>query len=186
MFYYFNNQADGLVLSAIWGKGQQRYNISNPCGMATMWNLIKWCHFAGAHLGGKRHRQVQKIPSNWNSITWDFQVSEMRLELTRSNDHYPLKVARLPIPPSGHFRLSSTLLLVIMIERKTGLEPATPTLARLCSTNWAIFASDCFAMTDFKDVYVLFERKTGLEPATPTLARLCSTNWAIFAIAMQR
>ena len=26
----------------------------------------------------------------------------MRLELTRSNDHYPLKVARLPIPPSGH------------------------------------------------------------------------------------
>ena len=31
------------------------------------------------------------------------QVSEMRLELTRSNDHYPLKVARLPIPPSGHF-----------------------------------------------------------------------------------
>ena len=32
-----------------------------------------------------------------------FQVSEMRLELTRSNDHYPLKVARLPIPPSGHF-----------------------------------------------------------------------------------
>ena len=32
----------------------------------------------------------------------DFKVSEMRLELTRSNDHYPLKVARLPIPPSGH------------------------------------------------------------------------------------
>ena len=29
------------------------------------------------------------------------KVSEMRLELTRSNDHYPLKVARLPIPPSG-------------------------------------------------------------------------------------
>ena len=26
------------------------------------------------------------------------------------------------------------------LERKTGLEPATPTLARLCSTNWAIFA----------------------------------------------
>ena len=26
------------------------------------------------------------------------------------------------------------------MERKTGLEPATPTLARLCSTNWAISA----------------------------------------------
>ena len=30
-------------------------------------------------------------------------VSEMRLDLTRPNGHYPLKVARLPIPPSGHF-----------------------------------------------------------------------------------
>ena len=26
------------------------------------------------------------------------------------------------------------------LERKTGFEPATPTLARLCSTNWATFA----------------------------------------------
>ena len=34
--------------------------------------------------------------------TFSLMVSEMRLELTRSNDHYPLKVARLPIPPSGH------------------------------------------------------------------------------------
>ena len=31
----------------------------------------------------------------------------MRLELTRSNDHYPLKVARLPIPPSGHYAVKS-------------------------------------------------------------------------------
>ena len=29
-------------------------------------------------------------------------VSKMRLELTRTNVHYPLKVARLPIPPPGH------------------------------------------------------------------------------------
>jgi hypothetical protein len=28
----------------------------------------------------------------------------MRVELTRSNDHYPLKVARLPIPPPGQLR----------------------------------------------------------------------------------
>ena len=27
----------------------------------------------------------------------------MRLELTQPNGHYPLKVARLPIPPPGHF-----------------------------------------------------------------------------------
>ena len=30
-------------------------------------------------------------------------VKRMRLELTRHNCHYPLKVARLPIPPSLHF-----------------------------------------------------------------------------------
>ncbi len=28
-------------------------------------------------------------------------VSKMRLELTQPNGHYPLKVARLPIPPPG-------------------------------------------------------------------------------------
>ena len=31
----------------------------------------------------------------------DFQVSEMRFELTQPNGHYPLKVACLPIPPPG-------------------------------------------------------------------------------------
>ena len=30
-------------------------------------------------------------------------VKEMRLELTRHNCHYPLKVARLPIPPFLQF-----------------------------------------------------------------------------------
>ena len=29
-------------------------------------------------------------------------VHEMRLELTRANAHYPLTVARLPIPPFMH------------------------------------------------------------------------------------
>ena len=30
------------------------------------------------------------------------RVSKMRVELTRPIGHYPLKVARLPIPPPGH------------------------------------------------------------------------------------
>ncbi len=42
--------------------------------------------------------------------------------------HTHLKRARLPIPPLG------------LLERKTRLGLATPTLARLCSTNWAISA----------------------------------------------
>ena len=32
----------------------------------------------------------------------NFRVKKMRLELTRPNGHYPLKVARLPIPPLLH------------------------------------------------------------------------------------
>ena len=43
----------------------------------------------------------------------------MRLELTRPNGHYPLKVARLPIPPLLHY-FYKTLLYV----PRTGLEPA--------------------------------------------------------------
>ncbi len=42
------------------------------------------------------------------------------------NDYRILSPACLPIPP---------LRLLPFLERKTGLEPATPTLARLCSTN---------------------------------------------------
>ena len=43
----------------------------------------------------------------------------MRLELTRPNGHYPLKVARLPIPPLLHYSYK-TLFYV----PRTGLEPA--------------------------------------------------------------
>ncbi len=45
-----------------------------------------------------------------------FKVSEMRLELTRSNDHYPLKVARLPIPPSGQVSFHSLVQRFAYIE----------------------------------------------------------------------
>ena len=51
--------------------------------------------------------------------------------------HTHLKRARLPIPPLGLEELKPIPVLVVfkMFERKTGLGPATPTLARLCSTN---------------------------------------------------
>ena len=67
------------------------------------------------------------------------EVKRRRLELPRHNCHYPLKVARLPIPPPLHYLeipyLIQNDMLSKMFERKTGLGPATPTLARLCSTN---------------------------------------------------
>ena len=45
------------------------------------------------------------------------------------------------IPPSGPD--------IDQKERKTGLGPATPTLARSCSTNWAIFAFYFLMITIF-------------------------------------
>ena len=52
--------------------------------------------------------------------------------------HWILSPACLPIPPS------EPLWWGIKKERKTGFEPATSTLARLRSTNWAIFAFHLF------------------------------------------
>ena len=43
----------------------------------------------------------------------------MRLELTRPNGHYPLKVARLPIPPLLHIYCKTAFFVP-----RTGLEPA--------------------------------------------------------------
>lgn len=51
-------------------------------------------------------------------------VPRAGLEPARSYEHRILSPACLPVPPPGHG-----------VERKTGFEPATPTLARLCSTS---------------------------------------------------
>ena len=51
-------------------------------------------------------------------------MSRMRLELTRPNGHYPLKVARLPIPPP---RLSK----VENIGAKNGTRTRDPNLGKV-------------------------------------------------------
>ena len=111
-------------------------------------------------------------------------VKRRRLELPRRNWHYPLKVARLPIPPPLH------QVCWITCEEKrvprTGLEPARlaahapETCASTNSATWALFITSLLVMLFFVQHV---ERKTGLGPATPTLARLCSTNWAISAFS---
>ena len=101
-------------------------------------------------------------------------VKRRRLELPRHNWHYPLKVARLPIPPPLQH-------LKMFFVPRTGLEPArlsTHAPETCASTNSATWAK-------WKPTFPVrwtLERKTGLGPATPTLARLCSTNWAISAL----
>ena len=105
-------------------------------------------------------------------------VKEMRLELTRQYCHYPLKVARLPIPPFLQIGLKSHCVVV----PRTRLE-----LARLST-----LAPETSASTipppgqAFKVRFLPLERKTRLELATLTLARLCSTNWAISAFLHPR
>ena|GEM_PF-1018053 len=99
-------------------------------------------------------------------------VKKMRLELTRPNGHYPLKVARLPIPPLLHSQLFQSAQHRVP---RTGLEPARlSTLAPETSASTIpppglLLNTSVHALSDF-------ERKTRLELATPTLARLCSTN----------
>ena len=46
----------------------------------------------------------------------------MRIELTRPNGHYPLKVARLPIPPAGQ---------VFKVEAKNGTRTRDPDLGKV-------------------------------------------------------
>ena len=127
-------------------------------------------------------------------------VRRMRLELTRRNRHYPLKVACLPNPPPAREKVP-----------RTGLEPAclsTHAPETCASTNSAIppkrkrkeLFSWCpeqdsnlhasrhthlkrarlpfrhLGIVFSRNSFLLLERKTRLELATLTLARLCSTN----------
>ncbi len=50
----------------------------------------------------------------------------MRIELTRPNGHYPLKVARLPIPPPGHSTVGG-----LKIGAKNGTRTRDPDLGKV-------------------------------------------------------
>ncbi len=70
-------------------------------------------------------------------------VLEAGLEPARPDGHRILSPACLPIPPLEQLKLSNTTGLnkkcriasAFKVERKTGFEPATSTLARWRSTN---------------------------------------------------
>ncbi len=52
----------------------------------------------------------------------------MRIELTRPNGHYPLKVARLPIPPPGHFSMQR---IAKRVGAKNGTRTRDPDLGKV-------------------------------------------------------
>ena len=62
-----------------------------------------------------------------------------------AQDETRTHTALRPLPPQSSVYTNFTTCAgtIKFVERKTGLEPATPTLARLCSTNWAISAKFC-------------------------------------------
>ena len=105
------------------------------------------------------------------------QVKRRRLELPRHNCHYPLKVARLPIPPPLHY-VVMWLFWIVSAQNRT----RTCTSLNTRTWNVRVYQFRHLGKTRLAPLSIQnFERQTRLELATPTLARLCSTNWAIAA-----
>ena len=68
----------------------------------------------------------------------------MRLELTRPNGHYPLKVARLPIPPSLHCFVSVSNVRLVCAQNRT----RTCTSLNTRTWNERVYHSATWAYTD--------------------------------------
>ena len=103
-------------------------------------------------------------------------VKRRRLELPRHNCHYPLKVARLPIPPP--LRYVCNLLITSNYSAQNRTRTCTSLLTLVPETSASTIPPP--GLVELRCCKQK-ERKTRLELATPTLARLCSTNWAISA-----
>ena len=84
-------------------------------------------------------REIKQPPNQ--SIKRLSSYSKRDLNPHSRNGQGILSPSCLPIPPFEH-----------PSERKTRLELATPTLARLCSTNWAISARICTIMKSASSV----------------------------------
>ena len=98
-------------------------------------------------------------------------VKRRRLELPRHNCHYPLKVARLPIPPP--LRYVCNLLITSNYSAQNRTRTCTSLLTLVPETSASTIPPP--GLVELR-CYKQKERKTRLELATPTLARLCSTN----------
>ena len=87
-----------------------------------------------------------------------FSYQERDLNPHGLNGHKILSLACLPVPPSRQLEFNWYFFLPMQKkERKTGLEPATPTLARSCSTNWATFAFVLKWDCKFKEANLIYK-----------------------------
>ena len=81
----------------------------------------------------QRSRVDIKTEAAENSATSVFiTVSKMRVELTRPIGHYPLKVARLPIPPPGQ-----------KMRAKDGTRTRDPDLGKVVLYQLSYFRNQC-------------------------------------------
>ena len=107
----------------------------------------------------------------------------MRLELTRSCDHYPLKVACIPISPPARRR---NWLATMKCAERIWVAAIPPLKSKV--TFDLVFMGNAILDCVFARSLLYFVPKTGLEPARlSTLApeTSASTNSAIWALRQQ-
>ena len=111
----YTTSADFIFIKALISLYDYKYKIfyfTIKLKMKTVYTKISACH----HCPKMKKLSITKLQR--------VLVPRAGLEPARPYEHRILSPACLPVPPPGH-----------NLERKTGLEPATPTLARLCSTS---------------------------------------------------
>ena len=153
--------------------GRMPHRFGKTCQLLLCTGIALFFHYKTAHIVRKYTNNIEitnpSLPEK--HIRFIYPANKKKTEI-RSALHTPQAKS---IPPANKKRqepdsfgfLSLSHLLSCPLERKTGFGPATPTLARWCST------TELFPQCVSKN---FVERKTGLEPATPTLGRSCSTN----------
>ena len=96
----------------------------------------------------------------------------MRLELTRANAHYPLKVARLPIPPPGLSNIS---------RAKNGTRTRDPDLGKV-----VLYQLSYFRVRRFRQPLLTFQypirAKNGTRTRDPDLGKVVLYQLSYFRV----
>ena len=138
-----------------------------------MFSLLKLKEKSGKRDSDPRPQPWQgcALPTELFPLIQLQEVKRRRLELPRHNCHYPLKVARLPIPPP--LRYVCNLLITSIYSAQNRTRTCTSLLTLVPETSASTIPPP--GLVELRCCKQK-ERKTRLELATPTLARLCSPN----------
>ena len=112
------------------------------------------CHSERSEESRKHHTLYYRDPSSLRSSGWQndmellFRYTHIIVELRVLRGEKNMNTQKKKREPA------SVAWFSLLKERKTRLELATLTLARLCSTNWAISALERFALSVISDLRV--------------------------------